>query len=74
MIYLGMVGLWQWIIIIIGFFGILLPIIALIDILKNKFKGNDKIVWVLVVIFFNIIGSILYFVIGKNQKIKTTLN
>ena len=69
-----MVGLWQWIIIIIGLFGILLPIVALIDILKNKFKGNDKIVWVLVVIFFNIIGSILYFTIGKNQKIKTPMN
>ena len=74
MTYLGMVGLWQWIIILIGFFGILLPIIALIDIVKNKFKGNDKIVWDLVVIFFNIIGSILYFTFGKNQKIQTQVN
>ena len=48
----------------------ILPIIALIDIVRSEFEGNIKIVWVLIVIFFNIIGSILYFVIGKNQKIK----
>ena len=48
----------------------ILPIIALIDIVRSEFEGNNKIVWVLIVIFFNIIGSILYFVIGKNQKIK----
>ena len=51
--------------------GIVPTIIALIDILKSKFEGNNKIVWVLVVLFFNLIGAILYFTIGKNQKIKT---
>jgi hypothetical protein len=71
MIYLGIIGPWQLVLIlIIGLFGLLLPIIALIDILKNQFKGNDKLVWVLVVILFNFIGSILYFIIGRNQKIK----
>ena len=75
MIYLGMIGPWQVIIILmIALFGFLLPIIALIDILKNKFNGNDKIIWVLVVIFFNILGSILYFAIGQNQKIKTRIS
>lgn len=48
-------------------------LIALIDILRNKFKGNDKMVWVLVVLFFNIIGAILYFVIGRKQKLKTSV-
>ena len=47
---------------------VLLPIIALVDILKSEFRGNNKIVWVLVTIFFPIFGSILYFVIGKKQK------
>lgn len=71
MTHLGMVGPWQMmLILIVGLFGLLLPIIALIDILKNQFKGNDKIVWVLVVILFNFVGSILYFIIGRKQKIK----
>ncbi|WP_229663419.1 PLDc N-terminal domain-containing protein [Cloacibacterium rupense] len=57
------------------FIFILLPsilwIIALIDILKSNFKeANGKIIWVLLVIFLPILGSILYFAIGKNQKIK----
>ncbi len=68
--YLGMIGPWQIIIISFAFLGIIPTIIALIDILKNKFDGNDKIVWVLVVLFFNLIGAILYFVIGRKHKIK----
>lgn len=46
-----------------------LPIVALVDIVKSNFEGNNKIVWVLVVCFFNILGALLYFIIGKNQKI-----
>jgi Phospholipase_D-nuclease N-terminal len=71
MIYLGMIGPWQIIILIFVLLGIIPTIIALIDILKSKFNGNDKIVWVLVVLFFNLIGAILYFVIGRKQKIKS---
>lgn len=60
---------------IIVFIFILLPsifwIIALIDILKSDFRDtNGKIIWALVVIFLPVIGSILYFLIGKNQKIQ----
>lgn len=41
-------------------FGFLGPRIALMGILKRKFNCNEKIIWILVVIFFNIIKSILY--------------
>ena len=71
MTYLGMVGPWQIIILTLVLLGIIPTIIALINILKSKFNGNDKIVWVLVVLFFNLIGAILYFVIGRKQKIKS---
>ncbi|MCC4212902.1 PLDc N-terminal domain-containing protein [Leeuwenhoekiella parthenopeia] len=68
---LGMVGPWQiLLILILGVFGLILPLIALIDILRNDFKGNnDKIIWVLVVLFFNIIGSMLYFAMGRKQRV-----
>jgi hypothetical protein len=49
---------------------LLLVIVALIDVIKHEFKGNDKVIWVLVVILLPIIGAILYFSIGKNQQIK----
>ena len=69
MTYLGFIGPWQ-IILIILFLGFIPTLIALIDILKSKFNGNDKIVWVLVVLFFNLVGAIIYFAIGRNQRIK----
>ena len=69
MIYLGMIGPWQIIILTFVFLGIIPTIIALIDILKSKFEGNNKIVWVIVVMFLNLIGAILYFTIGRKQKI-----
>jgi len=73
MTYLGMVGPWQWIIILLAFLGIIPTIIALIDILRNDFKDNNKLIWVLVVLFFNLIGAILYFTIGRKQKIKNQM-
>jgi hypothetical protein len=70
MIYLGLVGPWQILIILftLGFFAIL-PIIALIDILKNEFTGSNKLIWVLVTIFLPFLGSLLYFGIGRRQKL-----
>jgi hypothetical protein len=42
---------------------ILFQLWALIDILKSDF------IWILLVCFFPVIGTILYFAIGKNQKV-----
>ncbi len=70
MIYLGLIGPWQIILILVlVVIGILPTAIALIDILKSEFKGNEKIIWVLVVLFTNFFGAILYFLIGRSQKI-----
>jgi hypothetical protein len=72
MTYFLIIGPWQIILILVAvFLGFLLTIIALIDVLKSQFNGNDKIVWLLVVLFTNFFGAILYFLIGRNQKIKT---
>ena len=59
------------IIVLIALLVSVLPIFALIDILRSEFKGNDKIVWVIVVIFFWLPGSLLYFFIGRKQKTKS---
>lgn len=60
------IGLMVWQIIILLSLG--LWIYCLIDILKNKFVHNDKLIWVLVVIFVPFIGSLLYLFIGKRRK------
>jgi hypothetical protein len=71
MILLGFIGPQEIIIIlIVSLILFILPIIALVDIIRSEFTGNNKIMWVLIVIFFNVIGSILYFLMGKNQKVK----
>jgi len=71
MVVLEIVGLWQIIIIFFGLISLLLPLIALIDILRNEFTGSNKLIWVLVVLLFPFLGPILYFIIGINQKIKS---
>lgn len=49
---------------------VVFPIVALIDILRSDFRqSNDKLIWVLVVLFLNILGAILYAVIGRNQRV-----
>lgn len=42
---------------------------ALTDILKSKFSGNNKIIWFLLIIFLPPLGVILYFLIGRDQKL-----
>lgn len=49
---------------------LIIPLIALVDILRNDFEGYNKIIWVLVILFLWIIGAILYYFIGRDQKIK----
>lgn len=55
-------------------FCILLPIIALIDLVKSEFTGNNKLIWLLIIIFFNFFGAILYFIMASKQKVKMNNN
>ncbi len=73
MTYLGIIGPFQMMLIlgIVFLLGVIPTIIALIDILKSKFERNNKLIWVLVVLFLNLIGAVLYFTIGKKQKIES---
>jgi ABC-type transport system involved in cytochrome bd biosynthesis fused ATPase/permease subunit len=45
--------------------------LALIDVVSSKFEQNNKIIWILLLVFLAPIGTILYFTIGKKQKIVT---
>jgi hypothetical protein len=45
-------------------------LIALVDILRSDFKGNDKLIWLLVVIFVPFIGPLCYFFIGRKQRLE----
>ena len=48
---------------------LVLAITAIVDIRKNKrFKFGSTPIWLVIVIFLNIIGPILYFIIGKAEE------
>jgi uncharacterized BrkB/YihY/UPF0761 family membrane protein len=49
---------------------LVLLVIALVDILRNDFKGHEKLLWALVVVFVPYLGFVLYFFIGANHKIE----
>jgi hypothetical protein len=72
MTLLGIFGISELLLIVFAVFVFLLiQLIALVDILRSKFDGNLQLFWVIVVVFFNFIGSILYYFIGRNQKIRS---
>jgi len=50
-------------------FGSIPCILALIDILRSEFNGNNKLVWLLVVTVFPLFGALLYLVLGRKQKV-----
>lgn len=57
-------------VLLVGLCLFLLPLFAIVDIVRSKFEGNMQLIWVIIVVFFNVFGTILYFIIGRNQKIK----
>ncbi|HYN48921.1 MAG TPA: PLD nuclease N-terminal domain-containing protein [Candidatus Nanopelagicales bacterium] len=60
------------------FFAILVPILviqlgllvfALYDLTRptRRVKGDSKVVWALIIIFVNLVGPILYFLVGRED-------
>lgn len=51
---------------VFGLTSLVLLVVALIHVLTNKSKSStDKILWVILIFLFPILGPILYFVIGR---------
>ncbi|AFL84121.1 MULTISPECIES: PLDc N-terminal domain-containing protein [Belliella] len=51
----------------LGIVGLLIYAYTIYDVLTRKFGGggNDKIVWILVVLFLPLLGTILWFLFGR---------
>ncbi|KGR89011.1 PLD nuclease N-terminal domain-containing protein [Lysinibacillus sp. FSL K6-0057] len=47
---------------------IILMIVALIDLRKIHATNGPKILWVFIIIFANLLGSIAYFIVGRKQS------
>ena len=54
----------------VGLFFLLLPLLAIVDIVRSNFQDNsEKLIWVIIVLFFPIFGSIIYFAMSGKNKI-----
>ena len=48
---------------------LILMIVALVHLLKHRnFRFGNQIMWVLIVVFLQIIGPILYFTVGRGEE------
>lgn len=63
-----MIGAWQLSLLLLIVFAI--PLLAIIDILRHRFKDNEKLIWVLVVLFMPLVSALLYLALGRNKRIK----
>lgn len=50
--------------------GVLLVFIAFIDLYRHRKTRKNVLVWTLIILFVNILGPILYFVIGRKDSEK----
>ncbi|MGB8705562.1 MAG: PLDc N-terminal domain-containing protein [Gillisia sp.] len=47
---------------------IILPIVAIINLLANDFSTRNKLIWVLLIVLLPFFGSILYFLMKNRYK------
>lgn len=45
---------------------------CIVDIIRSEFFGNNKVIWLLIVIFVPVLGVILYYLIGRGQKLSSS--
>ncbi|PHB58097.1 PLD nuclease N-terminal domain-containing protein [Bacillus wiedmannii] len=50
--------------------GALLVLIAFIDLYRHRKTRKNVLVWTLIILFVNILGPIMYFVIGRKDSEK----
>lgn len=46
-----------------------LAIAALVHVLRHpKYRFGNKVIWIIIVLFVNIVGPVLYFAIGRGEE------
>jgi hypothetical protein len=44
---------------------LIIVIVAILDIVKSNLNSEKKILWILIVLFVPILGSLLYYAVGR---------
>ncbi len=53
--------------------GLMLILIALFDLYRHRNRRENVLMWTIIIVFFNTIGSVLYFMIGRKDVNKRAL-
>ena len=57
---------------ILSFVSLAMTIAAIVDIVKvpsdSDFRAGNKLVWILVVVFFGCLGAIIYYAVGRPNR------
>ena len=62
------VGFLFLIFILIGITSTVFWILEIVDVSRREFRDpNNKVIWLLVIIFLHFLGALLYYFIGKSQ-------
>jgi hypothetical protein len=47
---------------------VILMVIALIDVAKSEKTNGPKLLWVLIILFASLLGSVAYFIFGRRNN------
>lgn len=48
---------------------IALPILAVLSVMRNEFAGNDRYIWISIIILLPIVGPLMYIFIGRSRRL-----
>jgi hypothetical protein len=66
--FLGISGMFLLLLIPLILLQLGLMIWALLDVIKReRVKGGNKVVWILIIVLVNIIGPIIYLLVGREE-------
>jgi hypothetical protein len=71
MLYIGLPFLMFSLFFGVGIIGTLFWIWMLIDCaIKEPSSGNDKLIWILIIIFTHLLGALIYFLVRRPKRIR----
>ncbi len=53
-----------------GALGLIIYIFTIFDVIRSKFSNSsDRLVWILIVVLVPLLGTILWFLVGRNKRL-----
>jgi hypothetical protein len=54
----------------LGAVGLIIYVFTIFDVVSSKFANqNDKLIWVIIVVLVPLVGTVLWFLIGRGKRI-----